>query len=265
MSTVHEKKDNVIVVADEHQYWLVRVVTKGDGYGANNHLVHDEVEPFVEFYAAKEASRNFSECGQFVARYPISALLDVKGDLNLDRGQSSSWTVHDKAMSQVRSWLQDYPEKGYLVATMKTSTTAFEDVGRNAEVKRLLLDAAERVAVDGVREFHIFFDTNGNVVGEIMHKYELPVEPIEVASGANGRVRLMLDLNHAAFNTEAGPNAQIAACLMQAAEKIGAAAETENAFLLTDAKMDALGSITMNRPPPAPEMDAAKHNEGVQP
>ena len=138
---------------------------------------------------------------------------------------------------------------GFVLVTLEnTQTAAFADIGRNSEIKRILLEAAERVWVDGVGAGFALHDTNGNAVGRVERVDSVPREPVEVSSGANGRVRLELDLRRDAFQGEAGLNAQIAASITTAAEKI-AAAGTEGAFLLNAPDGDVLGGVCLNRLP----------------
>ncbi|WP_240533954.1 hypothetical protein [Aeromonas veronii] len=142
---------------------------------------------------------------------------------------------------------------GFVLVTLEnTQTAAFADIGRNSEIKRILLEAAERVWVDGVGAGFALHDANGNAVGRVERVDSVPREPVEVSSGANGRVRVELDLRRDAFQGEAGPNAQIAASITTAAEKI-AAAGAEGGFLLNAPDGDVLGGVCLNRLPDAPE------------
>lgn len=138
---------------------------------------------------------------------------------------------------------------GFVLVTLEnTQTAAFADIGRNSEIKRILLEAAERVWVDGVGAGFALHDANGNAVGRVERVDSVPREPVEVSSGANGRVRVELDLRRDAFQGEAGPNAQIAASITTAAEKI-AAAGAEGGFLLNAPDGDVLGGVCVNRLP----------------
>lgn len=138
---------------------------------------------------------------------------------------------------------------GFVLVTLEnTQTAAFADIGRNSEIKRILLEAAERVRVDGVGAGFALHDANGNAVGRVERVDSVPREPVEVSSGANGRVRIELDLRRDAFQGEAGPNAQIAASITTAAEKI-AAAGAEGGFLLNAPDGDVLGGVGLNRLP----------------
>lgn len=82
--------------------FTVRLVRKGDHYGLDGCLVHDEDDPLVEFYDARYPH---TEYGQFVSRYYLSTLLDdpVWG-LDLDGGVED-WTVDGDTMSTVYVWL----------------------------------------------------------------------------------------------------------------------------------------------------------------
>jgi hypothetical protein len=86
----------------------VRVVNKGDKYGLNLCLTHEEDKPLVEFYDARYPHTEF---GQFVSRYYVETILGDDGDgpkncgLNLDGG-IPDWTVSAKDMDTVRGWLK---------------------------------------------------------------------------------------------------------------------------------------------------------------
>ena len=59
--------------------WTVRVVFKGDKYGLDMCLVHDNVEPMIEFYDAEydfDKDVDGSVLGQFVSRYCADTLLE---------------------------------------------------------------------------------------------------------------------------------------------------------------------------------------------
>jgi hypothetical protein len=80
--------------------WTVRVVFQGDRYGRDMCLVHDDVEPMIEFY---DAEYNFEKdvdgrvLGQFVSRYYAETLLndhDISRGLNLDGG-IPRWTINE--------------------------------------------------------------------------------------------------------------------------------------------------------------------------
>ena len=70
----------------------VRLVRRGDKYGQNNCLTHDNDAPMVEFYDARYP---YSEFGQFVTRYYTSTLIrrgsPARG-IQLDGG-SPDWSI----------------------------------------------------------------------------------------------------------------------------------------------------------------------------
>jgi hypothetical protein len=89
----------------------VRILNKGDKYGREFCLTHDEDKPIVEFYDRRYPHTEF---GQFVSRYYVSTLLeDPTGGLCLDGGNPNSWTVSADDMALVRAYLRaatDTPE-----------------------------------------------------------------------------------------------------------------------------------------------------------
>lgn len=81
----------------------VRVVNKGDKYGRDFCLTHDESKPLVEFYDSRYPHTEF---GQFVSRYYAETLLSGEDDgLCLDGGVPA-WTVSKEDMDTVREWLK---------------------------------------------------------------------------------------------------------------------------------------------------------------
>lgn len=79
-------------------YFTVRLILKGDRYGFNNCLVHDNSEPLVEFYDA--------EYGQFVSSYYRSTLLNRDKDEGLILyGGVPKWVLDGKTMNEVIEWL----------------------------------------------------------------------------------------------------------------------------------------------------------------
>lgn len=79
-------------------------VQKGDRYGRNGVLVHEEDDPLIEFYDARHAH---AEHGQFVSRYYETTLLEraiAGGGLLLDGGVPE-WQVSEENITQVAQWI----------------------------------------------------------------------------------------------------------------------------------------------------------------
>lgn len=114
-------RDIFLDFTDKGRPWRVRFLRKGDRYGRDRCLTHDELEPMVEFYDRKFAGgqsnwgHSFPDEGQFVSRYYLSSLLKCKssllepegGGLNLDGG-IEAWSISAKGMhvvvDQVEEW-----------------------------------------------------------------------------------------------------------------------------------------------------------------
>lgn len=81
--------------------FLVRIVEKGDGYGVDDKVIHDEDDPMVEFYDQRYTDERFGPRGQFVSRYYLSTLLErpVVG-IDLHHG-IESWYVTAENMAEV--------------------------------------------------------------------------------------------------------------------------------------------------------------------
>lgn len=95
----------IILDAATQLTWAVRLIQLGDNYGLGDKLVHDRVDPLVEFY---DTRYSHTPLGQFVSRYYLSTLLDREADtgLNLDGGVPS-WSVSAEAMNAIHLWLLD--------------------------------------------------------------------------------------------------------------------------------------------------------------
>lgn len=90
----------------------VRIVRKGDRYGRDYCLTHDEDKPLVEFYDNRYPH---TEDGQFISRYYVETILGTDrygrgtGGLCLDGGVPS-WTVSEQDMDTVREYLREQTE-----------------------------------------------------------------------------------------------------------------------------------------------------------
>ena len=94
----------VQVVNDNGVPFNVRFVEKGERYGLDSCLLHEEEDGLVEFYDARY-TEGFTVLGQFVSRYYVSTLLNrpIRG-LNLEGG-SPNWYVTDDNMDVVYGYL----------------------------------------------------------------------------------------------------------------------------------------------------------------
>ena len=88
--------------------WTVRIVFKGDKYGLDWCLTHDEDEPMIEFYDAEydfDIDLDGQVLGQFVSRYNAKTLLEddrQSRGLNLDGGVPK-WSIGKMCMNVI-SW-----------------------------------------------------------------------------------------------------------------------------------------------------------------
>lgn len=81
----------------------VRIVSKGEGYGLNEAVIHDREEPLVEFYDARHAHTCY---GQFVSRYYVSTVLGHPGNYGLNLyGGVPDWSLSAETMQAVKAWL----------------------------------------------------------------------------------------------------------------------------------------------------------------
>lgn len=84
---------------------MVRIVRRGQGYGKNFCITHNNEEPLVEFYDARYMHTTY---GQFVSRYNMTTILFSNNDAyGLDLyGGESDWKIDAKTMTKITAWLQ---------------------------------------------------------------------------------------------------------------------------------------------------------------
>jgi hypothetical protein len=89
--------------------FTVRIVRKGDTYGRDRCLTHEDDATLVEFYDATYAGNTgFDAEGQFVARYYAETLLARDGNhaLHLDF-RVPAWTIDAEGMLAVTDFISD--------------------------------------------------------------------------------------------------------------------------------------------------------------
>lgn len=97
----------------EHTFFHIRIVRRGEGYGLNKQVIHNDRDPLVEFYDAEYAGRsNFDPEGQFVSRYYVSTLLNFRPGEGIGlHGNSTCWSVDHQPMAGLRNKLREmFPE-----------------------------------------------------------------------------------------------------------------------------------------------------------
>jgi len=99
--------NNIKIFCDEqanHRPRLARVVEKGDKYGLNWCITHEQDAPLVEFY---DPLYDHTDLGQFVIRYYVWTIMEADEALVLDTGVTG-WTIGGPTMKRVREWLTEY-------------------------------------------------------------------------------------------------------------------------------------------------------------
>jgi hypothetical protein len=86
------------------QSWVVRLIQRGDGYGKQDAVMHEDDEPLVEFF---DTRYEHTDLGQFVSRYFRRTLLESEAGGLCLQGGVPSWTVHSDCMARVRLWLKN--------------------------------------------------------------------------------------------------------------------------------------------------------------
>ena len=94
------------------QPWTIRIIDKGDAYGRDDCLIHENDEPTIEFYDGDnlfdkdEASGEV--LGQFVSRYYISTIADgSKGGIDL-MGYEPKWKIEHLMLDSVRAYISTW-------------------------------------------------------------------------------------------------------------------------------------------------------------
>ena len=88
----------------------MRLVCKGQGYGRDLAVIHEQDRPMVEFYDSRYLFKNErgAEYGQFVSRYYADTLLKSRNaGLNLDGGVPA-WTVDAEAFELAKAIIRNW-------------------------------------------------------------------------------------------------------------------------------------------------------------
>lgn len=86
--------------------WNVRLVFKGEAYGAYDCLTNDSEEPLVEFYDAEQNAAKFGPRGQFVSRYNASSIFSMTPGSGLCLyGGEPRWNVQANQMVVIVNWV----------------------------------------------------------------------------------------------------------------------------------------------------------------
>ena len=97
------------VVNDRGVLIAARLVRRGDRYGLDDALTHDETDPLVEFYDARHTraqSPHWNDEGQFISRYYLSTLREHRADAGIDlHGGEPDWRITADNVGEVRAWL----------------------------------------------------------------------------------------------------------------------------------------------------------------
>jgi hypothetical protein len=80
--------------------FVARRVDKGENYGRDERIAHQEDDPLIEFYDTRHPHTKY---GQFVSRYYLSTLQkrDQNQGLCLDGGNADVWSIDSGSLSTV--------------------------------------------------------------------------------------------------------------------------------------------------------------------
>jgi hypothetical protein len=86
-------------------HFNIRIIRKGDAYGLNDCLTHEDADPMVEFYDPRHSNTKNNPIGQFVSRYYLKTLLDGEDRLSthgLDlQGGVPDWKLSPSQMREI--------------------------------------------------------------------------------------------------------------------------------------------------------------------
>lgn len=85
--------------------FAARLIEKGDAYGKDDQLVHEDDMPLIEFfdlrYSHSRVDGNLS--GQFISRYNLDTFEKVQTGIFLDSG-SIDWSLNQDSVKYVQEW-----------------------------------------------------------------------------------------------------------------------------------------------------------------
>jgi len=113
-----------------NQPWTIRIIDKGDAYGRDDCLIHDNDEPTIEFYDGDnlfdKQESDGTMLGQFVSRYYISTIADGgRGGMDL-MGYEPKWKIDNLMMDSVRAYVSTWAaSKNYSWTSDSLYSTTF--------------------------------------------------------------------------------------------------------------------------------------------
>src|SRR5690606_29560053 len=90
--------------------------------------------------------------------------------------------------------------------------------GHSVEIKRILVETAHKIAVDGFGDGFLLNDLNGNVVGRVEPHTDSMIEPLELPPGG---VRIGLELHSPALAEGHDQAMEVCSAILTASSKIG--------------------------------------------
>ena len=138
------------------QTWVVRLIRKGDAYGLNDKLTHDQARPMVDFFRCEQGNE---DKGFFVSRYYVETLLaGSHKSIQLD-GRDPAFAVHEQAFADVLQWLrEECPEVVRQLANQANNLDPLELVCRTAALKESTMLTAIECSGLVINAPHFFKD-----------------------------------------------------------------------------------------------------------
>jgi hypothetical protein len=99
------------ISSDSKILMFARLVFKGDHYGRNGCLTHEDDKPLIEFYDGRfdfDAWTGF--VGQFIGRWYLETFMDHEGGMCLDGG-IPNWQIGADNTAEIQAWVRGMMEE----------------------------------------------------------------------------------------------------------------------------------------------------------
>lgn len=88
--------------------FAARLIEKGDAYGKDEQLIHEDEIPLIEFFDLRYSHSRIDSnlTGQFISRYNLDTFEKVQTGIFLDSG-SIDWSLNQDSVKYVQEWARD--------------------------------------------------------------------------------------------------------------------------------------------------------------
>lgn len=105
---------------------VIRLILKGDYYGGDLHIVHDKIDPIVEFYYPRRRANKF---GRLIESYSLSELVKEVVDRNNGlylRDDINHWEINVDMLKAIVDWARQSLDSNKLKGSDKEFKTELE-------------------------------------------------------------------------------------------------------------------------------------------